>query len=100
MIRLSSAVLPDVGATLVWLIEYAVGYLDKGWSIPKELVEYVSVIYRSLFGVAIVFLYLFEALILLVTLRPLLVVEEKQEEQSDETQFKSDPADQFDKTVP
>jgi len=97
LIRLLLPVLPELGDVLRAIIEWLVNLEGPTWAFPDSLAAHVSAVSRTLLGTSIIFLYLFEILVLVLTLLPILSVEKKHREDKHEEELHTDPASQYDR---
>lgn len=90
LLRLSLPVVQGAGDTALDLVRLQY----SGWSFP----ELTPPILKSLVGASIVFLYLFEIRILLITLLPILTIESMRRAADFHSKEKKDPASEYEKT--
>lgn len=96
-IRLLLPILPEVGDKSATATDWLLGLIRSGWELPEALTAFVASSTRSLLGASIIYLYLFEIVVLVLTLLPILSVERKQQEEGKKEELRNDPASAYDK---
>ncbi len=87
LLRLSISVVPGIGDTILDVVRLS----QPGWAFPGWLIA----ILRSLFGACVTFLYIFETVILILTLLPILSVESRRREIEFNREEQDDPANRY-----
>lgn len=87
LLRLSLSVVPGIGDTILDVVRLS----RPGWAFPDLWIA----VLRSLFGACVTFLYIFETVILLLTLLPILSVESRRREIEFNREEEDDPAQRY-----